>query len=203
MAKQIGQDTKVVERFLNMVMRGCLYEWCREATQNEVKSIIHVVHEVLEPVILVGSMVIGPIGIAFGLLETVLYVFEGNWKAAGISLLFCIPGLKQLKCMKKFVATLKAMPFYAKVEKVIKSGEEFERFLAKLSSKTKNNPFMKDGYKELTAEIEITGEFGQQGLRDYLFIDLNSKYTIHHEARQIIPRSQFGQYNGILKRPQI
>ena len=201
LAKQIGSETKVAQRFVMMVARGCLYEWCREATQNDVKSLVHVLHDILEPIILVGSMVVGPVGVAFGLLETILYVFEGNWKAAGISLLFCVPGLKQLKCMKKFVATLKTMPFYAKVEKIISSGEEIEKFLAKLSSKVKDNSIVKNSYKEFPSDLGISTT--PRSPNNYYFIDLKSKYDIQTSSRQIVNNSRFGGYTGILRRPQI
>lgn len=201
LANQIGPETKVVERFILMVMRGGLYEWCREATRNDVKSIVHVLHDKLEGVILVGSMVVGPVGVAFGLLETALYVFEGNWKAAGLSLLFCIPGLKQLKCMKKFAATLKSMPFYAKVEKILMSEEKIEKFIARLSSKAKNNPFLKSSYKEVQIELDNTAK--ARPANNYHFVNLNSKYDIQYGSRQILNNSPYGGYTGILGRPQL
>lgn len=201
LAKQIGSNTHLAERMVTMILRGGLYEWCRTSTQNDVKTLIHEFHHNLEGIIIVGSMVVGPVGVAFGLLETFLYVCEGNWKAAGFSLLFCIPGLTQLKCMKKFTVTLKTMPFYANVEKIICSGDEIAKFIGKLSSKVRDNPFVKNGYKELQVELKPVSTSRTHG--EYLFVDIKSKYQIETGSRQILNNSRYGGLNGILVRPQL
>ena len=93
------------------------------------------------------------------------------------------------------------MPFYANVEKIICSGDEIERVIGKLSSKVKDNPFVKNCYKEL--QVELKPISSSRTPNEYLFVDIKRKYQIETGSRQILNNSRYGGLSGILTRPQL
>ena len=79
-----------------------------------------------------GSFIPGPVGMVFSFIEAVFMLLLGNYPAAGLALLGCIPGFKQIKLLDKFFDAFSQLEF---VKKILTNYKEAYVFFSKAKNK--------------------------------------------------------------------
>ena len=84
------------------------------------------------PVVSGGSFIPGPVGMVFSFIEAVFMFLLGNYPAAGLALLGCIPGFKQITLLDKFFEAFSELKF---IKKILTNYKEAYIFFSKAKNK--------------------------------------------------------------------
>lgn len=114
------------------------------------------------PVITGGSFIPGPVGMVFSFIEAVFMLLLGNYPAAGLALLGCIPGFKQIKLLDKFFDAFSQLEF---IKKILTNYKEAYVFFSKAKNKC-------------AASLEDLKDFFSNSIKNPFSPYRNSEYLI-------------------------